>query len=315
MGYVDETSKELYGYLPELTRRPDFAQFWEKTKERARGVPLRPGMSRYDFPCAPKVWEISFSGFDTTRIHGWYLEPAEGEKFPCLIHFHGFTGSRGYPADYMQWLAMGVAVLAVDCREQGGVTGSDATFTHGYFQNVNCKGILDPNEYYYRAVYMDCLKAIDFACAQPHVDQSRIILEGGSQGGALTMAVAALDERPFLAMADVPSNSDITRRVEGAYGSFASVTEFLKTYPDATDRALETLSYFDTMNMAEWITCPVLASVGLKDTTCPAKLYFATYNRIRSPKRIEIYPFNAHDGGRGAHNEKKLRFLAEHLGK
>jgi cephalosporin-C deacetylase len=316
MSFVDDISKDLFEYLPPLTRRGDFDEFWKTTVDIAKAIPMNIRMELYDYPSPyVTVYSITYNGFDETRIHGWYLVPkfVEKDKYPCLIHYHGFTGNRGRPADFMQWIMMGVAVVSVDCREQGGLTGNSAQYSQGSVVNVNCKGVLDKEEYYYRAVYMDCLKAIDFACRQKEVDDSRIIIEGGSQGGALGMAVCALDSRPYLAMVDVPSNSNIDKRVEGAFGSFASVTEYLKQNPDKIDKAMETLSYFDTMNMAHLIKCKVLASVALRDNTCPARFYFATYNRITSEKRIEIYPFNGHEGGHGFHNEVKLRYLQENL--
>jgi cephalosporin-C deacetylase len=215
------------------------------------------------------------------------------------------------PADFMQWITMGMAVLSVDCRDQCGNTGNNASYSSGATQSVVCKGILDKNEYYYRAVYMDCVKAIDFACRQEVVDANKIIISGGSQGGALGMAVCSLDHRPCLALLDVPSNSNIQRRVEGSFGSFSSVTEYLRKFPQRTEQAFETLSYFDTMNMADRIKCSILASVGLKDNVCPAELYFASFNRIKSKKEIRVYPFNGHEGGGGVHNEIKLRFLRD----
>jgi cephalosporin-C deacetylase len=316
MSYIDENTQELFEYLPPLTKRDDFDTFWEETISKAKAVPIDIEMTKYEYPSPyVSVYSIQYNGFDETRIHGWYLVPnfIPKDQLPCLIHYHGFTGNRGTPADFMQWVMMGMAVVSVDCRDQSGLTGNSAKYSGGYSQNVVCKGILYKEEYYFRAVYMDCMKAIDFACAQPEIDQSRIVLEGGSQGGALTMAVCALDPRPCLALADVPSNSDLQKRVEGAYGSFSSVTEYLKQYPQYTDKAFETLSYFDTMNLASRIRCMVLASVGLKDNTCPAKMYFATYNRISSPKEIRMYPFNGHEGGRGVHNEVKLNYLAEYI--
>jgi cephalosporin-C deacetylase len=317
MSYIDEISKELFGYLPDLTKRENFEEFWNQTIEKAKDVPLNAKLELYDYPSPYiTVYSITYNGFDETIINGWFILPKfiSKEKYPCLIHYHGFTGNRGMPSDFMQWLLMGVAVVSVDCREQSGLTGNSAKYSGGSTMNVNCKGILDKEEYYYRAVYMDCLKAIDFACQQEEVDKGKIIIEGGSQGGAIGMAVCALDSRPYIAMVDVPSNSNITKRVEGAFGSFASVTEYLKLYPDKIDRAYETLSYFDTMNMADRIKCKVLASVALKDNVCPAKLYFATYNRITSEKQIKIYPFNGHEGGMGIQNEIKLRFLKDNLG-
>lgn len=316
MSYTDQFLAELSQYVPELTRREDFDEFWRVTKEESARVPLNPKASPYDFPGnMARVYDIVYDGFDGTPIHGWYIVPAlpDGKKVPCLIHYHGFTSNRGMPADFMQWVALGIAVVSVDVRAQNGSTGSRASFTSGTVQSVACNGILDKYEYYFRAVYMDCVRALDFACSRVEVDPARLIIEGGSQGGALTMAVCGLDSRPWLALADVPSNSDLVRRVEGANGSFSAVTDYLKAYPMHTEKAFETLSYFDTMNMADRIKCPVLASVGLKDNICPAKLYFATYNRITSPKEIRLYPFNGHEGGWGVQNEVKMRYLWQKL--
>ncbi|MDR1539739.1 MAG: acetylxylan esterase [Clostridiales bacterium] len=316
MECLEKSIKELEAYLPPLTRRPDFDSFWSESIAIARLNPLSPRIQPIDYPLPNiQVYDISFLGFDSTRIHGWLLVPinSDSSKIPCLIHYHGFTGNRGLPFEFTPWLMLGAAVLSVDCREQGGDTGNNACYSHGMVSNVTCKGILDKNEYYFRAVYMDCLKAVDFAISREEIDPSRIVIEGGSQGGALGMAVCAMDHRPALAMLDVPSNSNLVARVEGANGSFAAVFEYIRRRPEHADKAYETLSYFDVMNMAESITCPVYASVGLKDDVCPAKHYFASYNRIVSPKQISVYPFNGHEGGGAAHQEKKLRFLAAWL--
>ena len=51
---------------------------------------------------------------------------------------------------------------------------------------------------------MDCVKALDFAEGCLEVDPERLVIEGGSQGGALGMAVCALDARPRLGILNVP---------------------------------------------------------------------------------------------------------------
>lgn len=315
MSYVEDLSRKLYEYKPPLTKKDDFDEFWSKTIEKTQKIQLNPVAEPYDYPSRfVEVYSISYNGYDATRIHGWFIIPKfvdSRKKLPCMISYHGFTGDRGMPADFMQWVTMGIAVLSVDCREQCGETGNSAAYSSGSTQSVVCKGILDKNEYYFRAVYMDCIKAIDFACQQDVVDPNKIIINGGSQGGALGMAVCSLDNRPSLAMVDVPSNSNIQRRVEGSFGSFSCVTDYLRKFPQRTEQAFDTLSYFDTMNMADRIKCKLLASVGMKDNICPAELYFASYNRITSEKEIRVYPFNGHEGGGGVHNEIKLCFLRD----
>ncbi|MEC0241251.1 acetylxylan esterase [Paenibacillus dokdonensis] len=96
---------------------------------------------------------------------------------------------------------------------------------------------------------MGALKAIDFACAQEDIDASKIVIEGGSQGGALGTAVSALDDRPVLSMVDVPSNSNLVCRIEGNNGAFAAVVEYLNKNPEQTDLVMDNLSYFDKMNV------------------------------------------------------------------
>ena len=317
MGYLEDQIAQLSAYLPPLTRREDFDVFWQETRRMADAVALRPERSEVTFPgLLAQVFDISYCGFDETRIHGWFMLPRQRrpeETLPCLLHFHGFTGDRGRPAEFLQWLTLGMAVLSIDCREQGGQTGNRAAYSSGHAVNVACKGILSKDEFYYRAVYMDCIKAIDFAVAMPEVDPYRIVLEGASQGGALAMAVSSLDGRPWRVMADVPSNSNLERRVVGAHGAYAAVTEYLRQHPAHMTQAFETLSYFDTMNMAANIRCPVLASVGLKDPVCPAECFYATWNRVVTPKEIVHYPFNGHEGGGALHNEVKLRWLWSQL--
>lgn len=317
MGYIEDATRDFYQYLPALTRKDDFNSFWEETLRQAKSVPLRAERVKIEHPIRHmEVYDISYNGMDETRIHGWFIVPSflKKEKYPCLIHYHGFSGSRGVPSELMFWAAMGFAVLSVDCRDQGGKTGNSAAYSHGYSTNVASKGVHNKYEYYYRYAYMDCLKAIDFACEQGEVDAGRIVIEGASQGGALGMAVAALDDRPVLAMVDVPSNSNLVSRIEGYHGAFASVAEYLKRHPEQTDLVLDNLSYIDTMNLADRIRCRVLASVALKDEICPAQMYFATYNRIKSEKEIIIYPFNGHEGGGAAHTEYKLAYLRKYYG-
>ncbi|MDR2050885.1 MAG: acetylxylan esterase [Deltaproteobacteria bacterium] len=312
MSYLEEKKKELEKILPPLTRGDDFDAFWASTIAQAGKTPLGPKRIRIETPltCA-SVYDVAYHGFDSTLIRGWLLLPAflNLEKFPCVIHYHGFGENRGHPWDFGAWLLAGAAVLSVDCRDQSAETGNQSLYSGGQIKNIFSRGLLRKEEYYCRALYADALRAIDFAQSCAEIDAERIALEGASQGGGLSMAVAALDPRPAFVMADVPSFSHLEKRVEHGYGVFSAVRDYLRIYPDRLEETLDTLSYFDTMNMADKIRCPVFASAGLRDDVCPAELYFATYNRICSEKEIALYPFNKHEGGGALHTGKKLSFM------
>jgi len=182
--YLENIQKELFAFLPEQTAKEDFDDFWKETIDNTRQVPLNEEAVHYDYPCEDvEVYKISYNGFDETRINGWYMTPRQRQgKIPCLINFHGYNGNCGYPAEFLQWTSMGIAVISIDCRGQLGTTGNSASYSFGMTQNVACFGILDKKEYYFRQVYMDCIKALDFAQTRPEVDETRLIINGGSQG-------------------------------------------------------------------------------------------------------------------------------------
>ena len=323
VAYLDRRTAELLAYLPELTRREDFDPFWEEMLDRTRSVALDPVVERVDYPNPRlKVFAVSYCGYDETRIDGWLIRPLLPdlpERLPCLINYHGFNGHKGRVVDFAPWALLGMAVLSVDVREQRGTTGNAARYTSGSATSVATKGLLNKYEYYYGAVYMDSVKAIDLAASQPWVDAECLVVTGVSQGGGIATAVSALDERPCLSMVHVPSNSNLERRSEikvAAYsgtGAFGGVNEYLREHPDQVDRVFETLSYFDTMNMADRITAPTVASVALDDIVCPPECYFATYNRISAEKDMTVYPFCGHGDARGEQVEKQIEALSERV--
>jgi cephalosporin-C deacetylase len=77
------------------------------------------------------------------------------------------------------------------------------------------------------------------------------------------------------------------------------------------DRVFDTLSYFDSVAFARRATCPALFSVALKDLSCPPATVYAAFDAYAGPKRIEVYPFNGHEGGEGVQEAIRLAFLAD----
>jgi cephalosporin-C deacetylase-like acetyl esterase len=65
-------------------------------------------------------------------------------------------------------------------------------------------GANKPQEYFYRGAFMDCIRGLDFLATQSEVDTQRMGITGGSQGGMLSLATAALDSRVMLCAPDIP---------------------------------------------------------------------------------------------------------------
>ncbi len=317
MPSIDMPYDRLVEYRPAPTRRPDFEEFWRDTLTEARAFDIDARLERIDYPVpGVEVNRLTFAGWGGHPVGGWYLRPAV-ERPPALLVYHGYSGGAGEPAAYLQWVMLGCAVVTIDTRGQGGRTGDQGGYEGGSVQGWMTQGIELPEEYFYRRVYTDCVRAVDFVCGRPELDTSRLAAAGGSQGGGLTIAAAGLDERIKLAMPDVPFLCHFERAIQIALaGPYLELQNYCARFGDRADRAIETLSYFDGMNLAADIApdCRMLWSVGLWDDVCPPSTVYAAYHASGAGQNeMAVYRYNKHEGGGALHNERKLAWLAAEL--
>ncbi|NOU94661.1 alpha/beta fold hydrolase [Paenibacillus sp. LMG 31456] len=295
---IQKKIEDLKKLNPPLTAREDLSSYWEQTLSRFSSKPLNDSREKILGPQAfVDAYRVSYEGFDNTPIKGWYLLPkfVPQQNLPCVVIYHGYTGSSGYPEDYSQWLLMGIAVFAVDVRGQGGETGNLLPQAYGMTKGWMSQGILDKDTCYYKAITIDSIKAVDWVYAQPEIDTSRIAIVGNSQGGGLVLITAALSDKPALAIANIPNMCHMDHGLLNSTGSLTEAAAFVARYPDKLEPILETLSYFDILNLGERIRIPAMLSVGLKDTVCLPETVYAAYNRITSDKVIHTYPFSGHE--------------------
>jgi cephalosporin-C deacetylase len=311
----DKPLEELLVYNPPLTRQPDFDAFWQATLAEAAQAPLNPELTLVDYPAlGVNVYLARYDGWRGARIHAWYLVPENATgPLPALVQYHGYSGSKGEVHPYLMWALQGYAVLAVDVRGQSGDTTDPAPYSGGHVSGWMTQGIMDPQEYFYRGVYVDCVRALDFVAARPEVNAQRLGIMGMSQGGALTVAVAGLDHRPVLAMPEMPYLCHFQRAVQMAMRMpYLELSNYVRRWPKRAEQMWRTLSYFDNLNLAPRITCPVLMNVGLLDDICPPSTVYATFNKITTPKEMQVYPYHNHEIP-DSHWEDKLRWAHHYL--
>lgn len=318
MNILDRELAELEKVAVPPTREPDFDAFWEKTLRRVRKAALRVAWKPVAYPIGSmEVRDLVFRGLDGTKVRAWYILPRHrGRKVPVVISYHGAGGSRANPAAHAPWTAMGYAVIAHDYRLQGGATGSESGFTAGNAKNGwFTLGLFEREGHYLFHSATDALRVVDVALGLPEIDPRRVAVHGGSQGGGTALTVAALRPEVGLCLADVPSNCWFEKRLFDEAGGVGEMVGYLKNHPDRIPLVLRNLSYFDNLNLAERITCPVLVSCGLRDPVCPPPNVYAAYNRIPAGrKRIVTYPFCKHEGGGWVHHDVKLAFIREYFG-
>ncbi len=323
MPQFDLSPDELAGYQPRLEEPSDLDAFWASTLSETRSHPLDAVLERADSPFVTvESYDVSWRGFGGDPIRGWLHLPAgrvPGDgSLPAVVQYQGYGGGRGLVFENVFWACAGYAHLVMDTRGQGSgwSTGDtpdpagSAPAQPGYMT----RGITDPAGYYYRRVYADAVRALEFLATVDEVDDQVIAITGASQGGGLTLAAAALADGVRAVMPDVPFLCDFRRSTQVAMTEpYLEIVRYLAAHRDHEETAFATLAYFDGAILARRATAPALFSVALMDETCPPSTVYAAYNAYAGPKEIVTYPYNDHEGGEAFHKLRQAEWLAATL--
>ncbi len=322
MAQWDLPLDEMRAYSPDLSVPDDLAEFWASTLADARRHPLTPTFEPYDTGLTLiDTFDVTFAGFGGSPVKGWFHLPrARTGRLPTVVEYVGYGGGRGLAHEQLLWPAAGYGYLLMDTRGQGSTWSvSDTADPEDSGAPAHpgslTKGILSPETYYYRRVFTDAVRAVEAARSHPDVDPDRVVVTGGSQGGAITIAAASLVPDLRGAAPDVPFLADFPRATTLIDTEpYAEVARYLKTHRDHVSQAFRTLSYFDVANLGTLARVPALFSVALMDTICPPSTVYAAYNRYAGPKSIREYAFNDHEGGQAFHDREKLAWVRERVG-
>jgi cephalosporin-C deacetylase len=316
---VDMPLAELKKYKPSQTKKDDFLKFWEETKNISKGQPLNAEIIKIDYTIKDiEAYKLFYDGFGGARICGHYLVPKKNGPHPVILWLHGYGSNKGEIDFYLKWVLLGYAVMAIDVRGQNGESVDNKTYPAPSAIGYMTKGIFSKEDYYYRGVYMDCVRAIDFLATRKEIDLSRLCVTGASQGGGLALSTAALDLRPKLVIAEIPYLCHYERAIEWAEEAknitYLEFIPIIKKYPERIEDMIDTLSYFDNLNLCSWINARTVISVAMKDLCCPPSTIFAVYNNIDSEKHIETMPFYEHNWETMLNfGEKRLEYVVKYL--
>jgi cephalosporin-C deacetylase len=313
MAQFDLPIDQLEAYLPEREEPSDFDAFWRETIAEARrhGDPV---FTKIDSPLRGLIVEdVTFPGFAGQPVKGWFIRHPELVR-ATVVQYIGYSGGRGVPEQWTALPSAGYALFVMDSRGQG--SGGHASHTadpHGGEPQIPgqlSRGIDAPENYYYRRIFTDAVRAVDAVRTHPAVDPDKVIVAGGSQGGGIAVAAAGLSEGLAGAMIDVPFLSHFRRALRITDSTpYSELTRYLQTRRGEEEDVFRVLSYFDGVNFAARASAPALYSVALCDAVCPPSTVYAQYNHYAGEKQIEVYPYNGHEGGQWTHIRKHFAFL------
>lgn len=312
--------EELKNYRGINPKPASFDAYWESALAEMRSLDPQVELVPAEFQVhGCECFHLYFTGVQGARVHAKYLRPTKVETpHPAVLMFHGYTGSSGDWQDKLSYVSQGFSVAALDCRGQGGLSedlgGVRGNTHHGHIIRGLSEALAgDPQKLLFRQIFLDTAQLAGIVMELPEVDCDRVGVMGGSQGGALTVACAALEPRVKRAAPTYPFLSDYKRvwSIDQAKDSYSELSEFFRLFDPQhlrEDQVFENLGYIDIQNLAPRIRADVLWGIGLMDTICPPSSQFAAYNKIASPKRMEVFPDFAHENLPGF-NDKCFQFM------
>ena len=318
MPTVDMSLEKLRSYQGINPRPADFDEYWDEALAEMNAIDPKADFKPYDFPSrVADFFELTFTSTKGARIYAKFAKPKNlCGKAPAILKFHGLSGDGGEWGSLLRYAGEGFVVASMDCRGQGGKS-EDVGGTLGTTHTTQFVRGLDgdPKDLHCRELFLDTAMLARIVMGLDYVDETRVGVTGGSQGGALTVACAALVPSIRLCAPNFPYLSDYKRVFEmdlnkGAYEGLRYYFRHFDPTHAREEEIFTKLGYIDIQFLAPRIRAKVLMGTGLMDTTCPPSTQFAMYNKITSEKQVVIYPDYGHEGLKG-HDDIIFRFLSE----
>lgn len=295
--------KKLIDYKgrKEILPQEDFDGYWSKAKKELEKVSLLPEVIRVADrdTSTGLLYRVNLPSVEETTISCWFFVPKKAyengdptakvvEKFPAVIISPGY-GAEEPPIDRT---ADGFVTMSVNPRNHGPSKEFWKAPVEHLIYNID-----NPDKYYYKLAFLDCLRASQFVFSRSEVDTAKVAAEGGSQGGILSVGLAMLEPRLKCVVANVIAFSDYP---DGINLATKGGMQTMKTYlNNETTKTIvsKTLSYVDGANVVTRLKVPIQINMGGQDPVCSYISGIVLYNRVKegTPKEYNISPDAKHE--------------------
>ncbi len=282
---------------PTVTNPKDFTDYWTQAIAELAKIPIDAKMVLMPERCTEKVnvYHVNIQNYRlNTRLYGILCVPKKEGKYPAILQVPG-AGARPYNGDITNaekgFITLQIGVHGIPVNLDPTVYNNLMAGPLGGYWNYNLD---DKDRYYYKRVYLGCVRAIDYITSLPQFDGTNLGVMGGSQGGALSIVTAALDTRVKYLAAFYPALSDVTGYLKGRAGGWPHLFDKTNLAFNNTKQKIETAGYYDVVNFARQLKVPGIYSLGFNDETCPPTSMYAAYNVITAPKELFVVPETGH---------------------
>lgn len=282
--------------VPTVENPPDFDAFWAANREALAKLPIDARLTPKPELSTAKadVYHVSLQNVGsnpqggTSRFYGILAVPKAEGTFPALMNPPG-AGARPYKGlvdrAEMGFITLQVGIHGIPVDLEPELYDSLLFGPLAAWQGYGTFNLDDRDRYYYRRVYLGCVRADDFLVSHPKWDGKNLVVTGGSQGGALSITTAGLDPRVTELAVEFPALSDQTGYLKGRAGGWPHLFKDEKD-GHRTPAKIRTAAYYDVVNFARRVKAPGFYSWGYNDEICPPTSMFAAYNVVTAPKTL-----------------------------
>lgn len=278
---------------PKTPMPKDFDRFWRRVLAEAEAIDLNPEVTplpQYSTETV-EVSKVKLTvGPEGRNIYAYLSRPKNGKKHPVMFEPPGAGTRKRRPST--SYAERGYIYMNINIHHDADSELSDDDYNTIIepYENYWTDGVEDPETFYYKEVYAACSRCIDFLCSLPDWDGKNVGVTGGSQGGALSIVAAALNDKVTFCAPFYPALCDVLGQLHGRAPGWPKY--YLKE--DISEEDAKTLAYYDIVNFARKLKCPVFYSFGFNDQTCCPTSTYAAYNVITAPKKLVTTYTNGH---------------------
>lgn len=302
---ADGQKQKIYaaaGFEPEKIKAEtimpdDFDAFWNNGIKELEKIPMDvkieplPEYSNENAQCC----KISFANIDNSRIYAYIGIPIKKQApFPAFIAIPGAGLNPRSPAWVKGWAEKGAISLEIGVHSYDlQLPRNEIEEKYEYLKHQKAYiGVTVPEKYYYYRTILGIDRIIKYIVSRPDFDKRHLVIHGSSQGGGLSLIMSGLNPNITACAVNVPALCD-----HGGYlaGRTSGWPGFVPIGNPEANSYLAASRYYDAVNFAKKIKCPVIVSVGFIDNTCSPGSVYSAYNEIKTPKRIFADPSAGHD--------------------
>lgn len=252
----------------------DFDAFWTRQKQELAAVPLRvleKKPVRSNGAC--NVYDVKLSCAGPRPVSGYLSIPknAKPGSLPAELRFDGYSVQGAKIVESPRAIVFfvnphgienGREAAYYDALRKGELSG------YGFRNSENLK----PETVYFRFMILRGVRAAEFLKSLPEWDGKNLKVIGGSQGAFQATAVCGLIDGATECHLAIPWFCDLGGIAKGRVRGWR---------PDLQPG----LGYYDTVNFASRVKCPVRIDAGLSDWVCPPSGVWILYNNLKVPSK------------------------------